>query len=82
MLASTPAEVPSEQAGIANEIVGELLAQLSPRDRLVITLLHLEERTIEEIKNITGWNTALIKVRAFRARRKMARLYASLKEPR
>jgi len=82
-LASTPDELPSDQAEIASELVSELLAHLSPQDRLVITLLHLEERTIEEIKRLTGWNTALVKVRAFRARKKLARIYATLqKQPR
>lgn len=79
-LASTPAELPSEQQAAARDLVSELLAQLAPQDRLVITLLHLEERSIEEIKAITGWNIAVVKVRAFRARKKLARLYAALRK--
>ena len=55
----------------ARELVGRLLDRLSPSDRLVITLLELEQRSIEEIRQITGWNSSLIKVRAFRARQKM-----------
>jgi RNA polymerase sigma-70 factor (ECF subfamily) len=31
----------------------------------------LQERSVEEIRQLTGWSTSLIKVRAFRARRKM-----------
>jgi len=77
-LASTPAELPGEQQAAACELVDQLLAQLAPKDRLVITLLHLEERSIREIRAITGWNIAVVKVRAFRARRKLARLYAAL----
>lgn len=55
----------------ARETVEQLLAKLSPSDRLLITLLELEERSIAEIQSITGWNTSLIKVRAFRARQKL-----------
>jgi len=44
---------------------------LKPEDRLVITLLHLEGRSVEEIRDVTGWSIPLVKVRAFRARRKM-----------
>jgi len=44
---------------------------LKPEDRLVITLLHLEGRSVEEIRDLTGWSIPLVKVRAFRARRKM-----------
>lgn len=44
------------------------MAQLSPKERLVITLLELEERSIQEIAGLTGWSAANVKVRAFRAR--------------
>jgi RNA polymerase sigma-70 factor (ECF subfamily) len=44
------------------------LAQLSPKERLVITLLELEERSVREIADLTGWSSANVKVRAFRAR--------------
>jgi RNA polymerase sigma-70 factor (ECF subfamily) len=55
----------------AREIVGKLLDCLSADDRLVITLLDLEEKSLAEIRKLTGWNETLIKVRAFRARRKL-----------
>lgn len=51
-----------------------LLEYLTPEDRTVIVLLHLEEYSIREISDITGWNTALIKVRAFRARHRLRKL--------
>lgn len=51
-----------------------LLEYLTPEDRTVIVLLHLEEHSIREISDITGWNTAVIKVRAFRARRRLRKL--------
>ncbi len=44
------------------------LAELSPKERLIITLLELEERTIQEIAELTGWSVSNVKVRAFRAR--------------
>ncbi len=55
----------------ARELVDRLLQELSPQDRLVISLLHLEGRTIAEIRQVTGWSLPLVKVRAFRARRKL-----------
>lgn len=58
--------------GMANrEIVEKLLSQLNPADRLVMTLMYLDEKSVAEIKAVTGWNTTLIKVRAFRARQKL-----------
>lgn len=64
---------------IARELIAKLLEQLSPSDRLVIQLLDLEQKTIAEIRELTGWNTSLIKVRAFRARRKLNKLFETLK---
>jgi RNA polymerase sigma-70 factor (ECF subfamily) len=62
----------------AREIVEKLLAQLAPRDRLLLTLLHLEGRSVEEVRQITGWNAPVVKVRAFRARRKLRKEFEKL----
>ena len=44
---------------------------LSPSARLVITLLEIEDRSVKEISELTGWSVPLVKVRAFRARAEM-----------
>jgi RNA polymerase sigma-70 factor (ECF subfamily) len=62
----------------AREIVEKLLAQLAPAERLLLTLLHLEGRSVAEVQQITGWNVPVIKVRAFRARRKLRKWYEKL----
>lgn len=62
----------------ARELVHRLLGQLKPDDRLVIQLLDLEQKTIAEISALTGWNQTLVKVRAFRARRKLQKLFQEL----
>ena len=62
----------------ARELVHKLLDQLKPDDRLVIQLLDLEQKTIAEISALTGWNNTLVKVRAFRARRKLQKLFQEL----
>src|SRR5579862_1145431 len=49
----------------SRDLVEKLLAQLKPKDRLVINLMNLEGRTLEEVGQITGWSQAVIKVRAF-----------------
>jgi RNA polymerase sigma-70 factor (ECF subfamily) len=50
------------------------LAQLSPKARLVITLLELEDRTLTEVAGLTGWSITNVKVRAFRARAALRKL--------
>ena len=55
----------------SRQLVEHLLDLLKPVERLVIDLLYLQGRSVEEIHKITGWSAPLIKVRAFRARQKM-----------
>src|SRR5262245_36986618 len=64
----------------ARDLVERLLEQLKPEDRLVLTQLHMEGRSVEEIRQLTGWSISLIKVRAFRARRKLRKHLGALLE--
>lgn len=70
--------VSPQEAG-AGELVRKMLDCLSPEDRLVISLLDLEERSVAEISRTTGWSQTLVKVRAFRARRKLKKILERLK---
>lgn len=70
----------SIEALAARDLVETLLECLKPEDRLVITLLDLEQLSVAEIRERTGWNASLIKVRAFRARRKLKNHLQTLKE--
>lgn len=56
-------------------ILHQLLDQLPPRDRLVITLLHIEERSVAETAELIGWSQVMVKVQAFRARKKLRVLW-------
>jgi RNA polymerase sigma-70 factor (ECF subfamily) len=60
-----------DHASAAKELVEKVLSQLPPEARLIITLLEIEDRTIKEIAELTGWSIPLVKVRAFRARAQM-----------
>ena len=73
-LLSRQAEPPSHHSSDAKVIVTRLLAQLSPSDRLVLTLLDLEQRSTMEISQITGWTRAMVKMRAMRARLKLRKI--------
>jgi RNA polymerase sigma-70 factor (ECF subfamily) len=59
-------------------LVEHLLAALKPVERLAIDLLYLQGRSVEEIRKITGWSAAVVKVRAFRARQKMKECLARI----
>jgi RNA polymerase sigma factor (sigma-70 family) len=64
----------------ARELVEKLLATLSPPDAWLIRLLELEGLSIEQVRQRTGWSSTRIRVRAFRARRKLNRSFEHLKK--
>ncbi|HEV3147856.1 MAG TPA: RNA polymerase sigma factor [Chthoniobacterales bacterium] len=70
-LAISARELAPDERLASRQLVEHLLGLLKPVERLAIDLLYLQGRSVEEIRKITGWSVALIKVRAFRARQKM-----------
>jgi len=58
----------------AAEYVHSLLAQLPPKDRLVMTLRFLEDRSVEEVAQLTGMSATMVKVQTWRARKKLKKL--------
>src|SRR5215216_4016267 len=79
-LATSSDELAPDQRLASRQLVEHLLGALKPVERLAIDLLYLQGRSIEEIRKITGWSAALIKVRAFRARQKMKQQLAKISE--
>lgn len=61
-------------ADAARSLVRKVLEKMSPAGRLIITLLELEDRSVKEIAEVTGWSVPLVKVRAFRARAEMKKI--------
>jgi RNA polymerase sigma factor (sigma-70 family) len=55
----------------ARSLMQKLLDTLSADDRLILSLLHLEGKPVEEIARLTGQSRVVVKVRAFRARKKL-----------
>jgi RNA polymerase sigma-70 factor (ECF subfamily) len=79
-LATSPDELAPDRRFASRQLVEHLLAALKPVERLVVDLLYLQGRSIEEIHKMTGWSATLVKVRAFRARQKMKALLAKIRE--
>jgi RNA polymerase sigma-70 factor (ECF subfamily) len=74
----TQPESGAENAEAARQLVERVLGQLSPAARMVITLLEIEDRSVKEIAQLTGWSVPLVKVRAFRARAEMRKIVAKI----
>jgi RNA polymerase sigma-70 factor (ECF subfamily) len=61
-------------------LLARMLDSLSAEDRLVMTLLHLEEKSLKEIQALTGWSSIVIRMRAYRARARLRKMVADLGE--
>lgn len=70
---------PSHLIG-ARELVEKLLETLSPKDRLLMRLLEIEEHSVAEVRQVTGWSATAIRVRAFRARRRLNQQFRNLRK--
>jgi RNA polymerase sigma-70 factor (ECF subfamily) len=75
-LAST-SPTPAQQVA-ARELTEKILECLTPDDRLIIKMLDIEERSVAEIAELFGWSKTLVKIRAFRARRRLRGVVAKL----
>jgi RNA polymerase sigma-70 factor (ECF subfamily) len=54
------------------------LGRLSPENRLVVTLVHLDGHSIREAAALLGWSMINVKVRAHRARRALRNILEEL----
>ncbi len=75
-MATTDGELAPGQRFASRELVEHLMLALKPAERLVIDLLYLQQKSVADIQKLTGWSSALVKVRAFRSRRKMKKQMA------
>ena len=77
-LATDQSEAPRADAFAARDLLDKLMAGLNPQDRMLVRRFYLEDRSAAEVRKITGWSIASIKVRAFRARRKLQKILNQL----
>lgn len=63
-----------EDATVARDLAGKLLARLSPEDRMVLVMLDVEEMSVSEIAEAFKWSLSKVKVRAHRARASLRRV--------
>jgi RNA polymerase sigma-70 factor (ECF subfamily) len=68
----------TEDADAAKMLISRILEKLPPGARLVIQLLEIEDKSVKEIAELTGWSVPLVKVRAFRARAEMRKILARI----
>lgn len=81
-VSSTVDPAAQDSAAAARLVIHKLLEHLSPESRLIIQLLEIEEKSLKEIAQLTGWSIPMIKVRAFRARAAMRKVLFKLEKDR
>src|SRR5437870_8865855 len=81
-LAASDEELAPDRQLASRQLVEHLLELLKPAERLIIDLLYLQGRSVEEIHRMTGLGVAAIKVRAFLARQKMKAQLSKISEKR
>ena len=79
-LASSAEELGPDRQLVARDLVAHLLTALKPAERLIIDLLYLQQKSVDEIRLLTGWSRPLVKVRAFRARQKLKEQFARIQQ--
>lgn len=60
----------------ARLLLGKILAKLQPADRIILVLFYGEGYDSNEISQLTGLSRTNVKVRAFRIRRHLRKIYA------
>jgi RNA polymerase sigma-70 factor, ECF subfamily len=68
----------TETALIERDLAAKLLARLRAEDRLVLVMLDVEELSVAEAAELTGWSVSKVKVRAHRARAQLRRVLGKL----
>jgi RNA polymerase sigma-70 factor, ECF subfamily len=60
-----------ENSLVAADLADRLLGTLSPEDQQALLMIDGENASIKEVAEATGWSESKVKVRAFRARKKI-----------
>ena len=82
---SDPEQQSVENSLVAADLADRLLGVLSPEDQQALLMIDGEQASVKEVAEVTGWSESKVKVRAFRARKKvreaMERLMGTKEKP-
>jgi RNA polymerase sigma-70 factor (ECF subfamily) len=81
-LAGTTEKHSVEHRLVAADLAERLLENLEPDDRLALTMIDGEDASVKEVAEVTGWSESKVKVRAFRARKRIRQAMEKLLGPR
>jgi RNA polymerase sigma-70 factor (ECF subfamily) len=64
----------AEKGLVERDLAEKLLSALAPDDRALLQMLYVEEKSISEVSQVTGWSVSNVKVRSYRARNTLRKL--------
>jgi RNA polymerase sigma-70 factor (ECF subfamily) len=64
----------------AGEVLNWALSRLPAEDKMIVELVYLQGLSGKEAAELLGWSVAKVKVRSFRARKKLQKLFESVTE--
>ena len=68
---SDPEQRSVENSLVAADLADRVLSVLSPEDQQALLMIDGEQASVKEVAEATGWSESKVKVRAFRARKKV-----------
>jgi len=68
----------SERGLVAFDLAEKVLSELPADDRMVLMAIDGDHLSVSEVADMTGWTKSKVKVRAFRARRRMRKAVEKL----
>lgn len=66
--------LPPDRQAELGQIVTMLLEKVSPEERVLLLMKEVEGYSIQDLARVFGWNQNTVKVKLFRARRRLAQL--------
>ena len=82
-LNETPGEIAAAAPGeSARDLLDKLMPALNPDEQALIRWLDLEQKNIAEVCALTGWNSGVTRIRAFRARAKLKAAWRKMEKSR
>lgn len=80
LISSENTEPDPQQKLASIELLEALLSRLPPKDRMILELRELEQKSFREIAQLTGWSNVSTRVRATRAKKKLKAIWLELLE--
>ena len=64
----------------AREVLSWAMEKMTPEEKMIIELIHLQELSGKEAATLLGWSVANVKIKAYRSRKKLRKILLELSD--